>query len=632
MKMKYSKVDSMTSPSRLRSFHLLITFLILLYVFLMTSQFPVFFRSADRNAHRSRFLNETPPKLHKKTPSRLLSTLVFRRRENDKTSIHATASVAWAQGGRLWAQVSSPRAQLSPRGSKPPKTFRCPQYVYRNVSEMEGEKFSGEVKLPCGMRIGSHVTVVGKPKLAHHVDEASISLMKNVLVSQFMVELRKEGRGVGTAETTRLLHFNPRIRGDWSEYPVIEMNNCFRGQWGAAVRCDGWASSPDEGTVDGQLKCEKWMHDDDVVGLPDELKTKLWLDMLMGQGKRDKVGMEWLYPFVEGKMFVLTIATGLEGYHATVNGRHVTSFAYRNGFDLEDAMTLNIYGDVDVHAVYAGSLPTSHPSISPERHLEMSPEWKARPLPKKPIVLFIGVISAGDHFAERMAVRKSWMQHHLIKTSQVVARFFVALHEREAINVELKKEAEYFGDIIIVPYLDNYDLVVLKTLAICEYGVKMLSTKYIMKCDDDTFVRVDAVIEEASEVGDDRSLYMGKINYYHEPLRTGKWAVNHVEWPGDVYPPYADGPGYILSADIARFILSEFKKNRLRLFKMEDVSMGVWVEQFKSSRPVEYLHNPRFHQSGCVDGYITAHYQSPKQLVCLWEKLQSEGEPICCNL
>jgi hypothetical protein len=37
--------------------------------------------------------------------------------------------------------------------------------------------------------------------------------------------------------------------------------------------------------------------------------------------------------------------------------------------------------------------------------------------------------------------------------------------------LEIKKEAEYFGDIIIVPYLDHYHLVVLKTIAICEYGV-----------------------------------------------------------------------------------------------------------------------------------------------------------------
>jgi hypothetical protein len=44
-------------------------------------------------------------------------------------------------------------------------------------------------------------------------------------------------------------------------------------------------------------------------------------------------------------------------------------------------------------------------------------------------------------------------------------------HGRNEINAELKKEAEFFGDIVIVPFMDSYDLVVLKTIAICEYGV-----------------------------------------------------------------------------------------------------------------------------------------------------------------
>lgn len=37
--------------------------------------------------------------------------------------------------------------------------------------------------------------------------------------------------------------------------------------------------------------------------------------------------------------------------------------------------------------------------------------------------------------------------------------------------MQLKLEVEFFGDIVIVPYMDSYDLVVLKTVAICEYGV-----------------------------------------------------------------------------------------------------------------------------------------------------------------
>lgn len=39
--------------------------------------------------------------------------------------------------------------------------------------------------------------------------------------------------------------------------------------------------------------------------------------------------LDWPYPFAEGKLFVLTLRAGLEGYHVNVDGRHVTSFPYR---------------------------------------------------------------------------------------------------------------------------------------------------------------------------------------------------------------------------------------------------------------------------------------------------------------
>lgn len=48
-----------------------------------------------------------------------------------------------------------------------------------------------------------------------------------------------------------------------------------------------------------------------------------------------------------------------------------------------------------------------------------------------------------------------------------------------------------------------------------------------MKCDDDTFVRIDAVMKEVKKVPSGRSLYVGNINYYHKPLRHGKWAVTY---------------------------------------------------------------------------------------------------------
>ncbi|KAL5761897.1 hypothetical protein ACOSP7_018161 [Xanthoceras sorbifolium] len=387
-------------------------------------------------------------------------------------------------------------------------------------------------------------------------------------------------------------------------------------------------SRTDEETADGLVKCEKWICDDD--NRSEESKAAWWLNRLIGRTK--KVAFDWPYPFSEGKLFVLTIHAGLEGYHINVDGGHVTSFPYRTGFALEDATGLFLTGNVDVHSIFAASLPMSHPSFAPQKHLEMSSKWRAPPLPDGHVELFIGILSAGNHFAERMAVRKSWMQHKLITSSKVVARFFVSLHGRKDINLDLKKEAEYFGDIVIVPYMDTYDHVVPKPLAICEYGVRTVATEYIMKCDDDTFVRVDAVIKEAKKVHENKSLYVGNMNYYHKPLRCGKWAVTYEEWPEEEYPPYANGPGYIVSSDIAWFIVAEFEKHTLRLFKMEDVSMGMWVEKFSSTKPVEYVHSLKFCQFGCIEDYYTAHYQSPRQMICLWNKLQTQGKPQCCNM
>ena len=41
-------------------------------------------------------------------------------------------------------------------------------------------------------------------------------------------------------------------------------------------------------------------------------------------------------------------------------------------------------------------------------------------------------------------------------------------------NIHVKKEASYYGDMVLLPFMDEYNLVVLKTLAICEYAVRVL--------------------------------------------------------------------------------------------------------------------------------------------------------------
>jgi hydroxyproline O-galactosyltransferase 2/3/4/5/6 len=189
-------------------------------------------------------------------------------------------------------------------------------------------------------------------------------------------------------------------------------------------------------SVDGQLKCEKWIRDDDSKS--EESKMKWWVKRLIGRPK--DVRIIWPYPFTEGKLFVMTLTAGLEGYHVNVDGRHVASFPYRTvSCQLEPHKSWCVVLTPEVCIAnccqkkislqgysLASSLPNSHPSFAPERYLEMSEQWRAPPLPTQPVELFIGILSAASHFAERMAVRKSWMMYTR-KSSNVVARFFVAL-------------------------------------------------------------------------------------------------------------------------------------------------------------------------------------------------------------
>ncbi|KAF0913104.1 hypothetical protein E2562_020243 [Oryza meyeriana var. granulata] len=541
---------------------------------------------------------------------RLAVSRIDVRALNATPPLHAAAVRAFRSGGRLLREALLSGAPPPAGGGWPDPPPRCPPFVALSGRELRGT--GDALALPCGLGLGSHVTVVGSPRR-----------VAGNAVAQFAVEVRGAGDG---DEAARILHFNPRLRGDWSGRPVIEQNTRFRGQWGPALRCEGWRSRPDEETVDGLVKCEQW--GGNYGSKLNELK-KIWLLNRVAR-QRNRNSIDWPYPFVEGELFVLTLSTGLEGYHFQVDGRHVTSFPYRVGYNLEDAAILSVNGDVDIQSIVAGSLPMVHPSNA-QRNLELLTELKAPSLPEKPIELFIGILSAGSHFTERMAVRRSWMSS-VRNSSSTMARFFVALNERKNVNEDLKKEADFFGDIVIVPFADSYDLVVLKTVAICEYAkTRVVSAKYIMKCDDDTFVRLDSVMADVKKIPYGKSFYLGNINYYHRPLREGKWAVSFEEWPKEAYPPYANGPGYIVSSDIANFVVSEMEKGRLNLFKMEDVSMGMWVGQFVGTvKAVDYIHSLRFCQFGCVDDYLTAHYQSPGQMACLWDKL-AQGRPQCCN-
>lgn len=80
-------------------------------------------------------------------------------------------------------------------------------------------------------------------------------------------------------------------------------------------------------------------------------------------------------------------------------------------------------GGLDLLSALAKDLPVSEDldMVFDVEHL------KAPPLPKKRIVMLVGVFSTGNNFERRMALRRSWMQYEAVRSGNVAVRFFIGL-------------------------------------------------------------------------------------------------------------------------------------------------------------------------------------------------------------
>ncbi|XP_008223439.1 PREDICTED: hydroxyproline O-galactosyltransferase GALT3 [Prunus mume] len=467
------------------------------------------------------------------------------------------------------------------------------------------------LEIPCGLVDDSSISLVGIP------DGHSRSFQIQLLGSQL----------AGEPEPPIILHYNVSLPGDnMTEEPFVVQNIWTHELgWGKEERCPSHGSANNL-KVDGLVLCNE-------QAVRSSLEENLNMsqpssEMLTNVSRGGAYGSA-NFPFVEGNPFTATLWVGLEGFHMTVNGRHETSFAYREKLEPWSVTKVKVAGGLDLLSALAKGLPVSedHDLVVDVEHL------KAPATLKKRLLMLVGVFSTGNNFERRMALRRAWMQYEAVRSGDVAVRFFIGLHKNSQVNIELWREAEAYGDIQLMPFVDYYSLISLKTIAICIFGTKILPAKYIMKTDDDAFVRIDEVISSLKGRATNGLLY-GLIAFESAPDREkgSKWYIDNKEWPHALYPPWAHGPGYIISRDIAKFIVRGHQESNLKLFKLEDVAMGIWIEQFKNSgHEVNYVTDDRFYSAGCESNYILAHYQSPRLVLCLWEKLQKEHEPVCCE-
>jgi len=522
------------------------------------------------------------------------------------------AGVAWRELNTALAYDDS-IASVNGSTQQKDKGKQCPYSIRRMNATRLGDRFA--LKIPCGLIQGSSITIIGTP---------------GSLLGNFKIELT--GAAVpGEPDPPIVLHYNVRLLGDkLTEDPVIVQNTwTVADDWGSEDRCPSSESdAKDSAKVDDLEKCSGMVGKEQKEILASKFRSNV---SSMPPARKMSAEPRKYFPFKQGYLAVAILRVGAHGIHMTVDGKHITSFAFREDLEPGFVGEVRIAGDIKLLSVIASGLPTTEDF----EHVMDLETLKAPPVPiDKFVDLFVGVFSTANNFKRRMAVRRTWMQYDVVRSAKVAVRFFVGLHKNEVVNEELWNEARTYGDIQLMPFVDYYSLILWKTIAICIYGTDVLSAKYVMKTDDDAFVRVDEILSSLDRVNISHGLLYGRVNSDSQPHRDpySKWYITPEEWPEESYPPWAHGPGYIVSQDVAKEVYRKHKRGELKMFKLEDVAMGIWINEMKKDGlDVKYENDGRILVEGCEDGYVIAHYQDPRDMMCLWDKFQETKRGTCCK-
>ncbi len=207
-------------------------------------------------------------------------------------------------------------------------------------------------------------------------------------------------------------------------------------------------------------------------------------------------------------------------------------------------------------------------------------------VPPDSYLLFILVLSRPEALERRNAIRSSWMEAYSKSrgvSHEVVVKFSIGTKNlSKSLITQLNSEQELFSDLLLLHnHSESYSNLSGKVLASFIQINMEYPFMYLLKCDDDTFVVVDILVQELKLKSSRKSYYWGKILNRQKVLTSGKFAEK--QWfLTEMYLPYAIGAGYILSGDLVRCI--SLVSNHLMLYHNEDVSVSVWISPYNVER------------------------------------------------
>eukprot|EP01112_Ceratiomyxa_fruticulosa_P019255 TRINITY_DN627_c0_g1_i2.p1 TRINITY_DN627_c0_g1~~TRINITY_DN627_c0_g1_i2.p1 ORF type:complete len:433 (+),score=41.80 TRINITY_DN627_c0_g1_i2:399-1697(+) len=233
----------------------------------------------------------------------------------------------------------------------------------------------------------------------------------------------------------------------------------------------------------------------------------------------------------------------------------------------------------------------------PRKHFPPQNETNLLHLPRKQ--LLVGVFTSENRRVKRNAARETWIQDIPLALQQynveIKYTFVVGNKNRYSSNQmqRLEEEERINGDIIYTNTEDVYKKMAFKLYDWLGLVYETQSTlplseraTFIMKLDDDSYLNVENVARILQTLPTKRLRY-GFIWYDAEQMEKSKY-YDKLFTLGSYFPPYAAGPGHIISADLLEDIISIKAPYMLQ---NDDINIDLWLYSLDIIR----VHDDRWH-------------------------------------
>lgn len=235
--------------------------------------------------------------------------------------------------------------------------------------------------------------------------------------------------------------------------------------------------------------------------------------------------------------------------------------------------------------------------------------------------LLVLVDSSPHEVERRRGIRETWLlDNH--RQQGFIGRFVIGLEGLTPQDLALLTcEDMEHGDLLLLPSITDplntasHSSSSKKLLRSFVWAKENLKFRYILKCTDSTFVRLDILMDELAERGggggDDDYIwgfFAGGVQVTKDGhLGEKDWYLcSH-------YLPYPEGGGYVISEGLVS-ILSALSDD-LEHYAHDDLALGVWLSPFND---IERRHDVRFntghYSRGCNNAYLVTHRETVQSM------------------